>query len=99
MANEPLQIREHTIIPVGHGVKTIHGVRARKMQAFLRDFRVLKVEQKLGLFAKQVCDRCHSFFPVSISVSNKLPPSEPRASLSRASDRNDGARILANPRR
>jgi len=52
MSHDPLQVAEHAIIAVGHGVEPVHHVRPGKMQAFLGDLRVLEVEQRIGFVAE-----------------------------------------------
>ena len=56
MSHDALQVAQHAVIAVGDGIKPVHHVRPGKMQAFLGDFRVVEVKQRLGFVAEQLCD-------------------------------------------
>jgi hypothetical protein len=51
--HNPLQVPQHPIIAVRHRKQTVHHVRSGQMQPVLGDFRVLEVQQVIGLVAEQ----------------------------------------------
>ncbi len=60
MAEQPLQVPQHAVVPVRHRKGPVHEIRAGQVQPVLRDFRVLEVEQIIGLVAEQFCDLLHN---------------------------------------
>src|SRR5205823_1684802 len=66
---QPIQVREHAIVPVGGGIDAIDEIGSGKVEPFFRDLWVFEFEEVLRFFAKQLRDRCHNI-PFQFQLKN-----------------------------